>query len=234
MVNFHISRLSFTGLFWSTVFSNGVVILDQAKTSISSKHSHIESLRNSAAYNTGSISLSSSVSLALLTHYFRPKIIGEVGTFIGRSTYSLALGSSFSECDIPEIHTCDFSNDIRVNFDPILESVVQYANKSSTEMLQTLLEKNLFPDFYLLDGRVQEADIPLLKNLQAENAVFILDDFEGTEKGVSNAFALTNIFKNKFILAYPPQSELLRSYGLTDASTMAALIPSTRVQFVNQ
>lgn len=234
MNNFQISRLSFTDLFWRAVFSNGTVILDQAKASILSKHLHIEGLRKSAEYNTGSISLAASVSLALLSNYFRPKLIAEVGTFIGRSTYSLALGPSLSGQDAPVIHSCDFSNDICINFDTILERVAQYPKQSSTEMFRALLDKKLFPDVFLLDGRVQEADIPLLVNLRAENAVFILDDFEGTEKGVANAFALTNAFKNKFMLAYPPSNSFLRAYGLTDASTTAVLVPFTRIKFVNQ
>jgi hypothetical protein len=234
MNDFQISRLSFTDLFWRTVFSNGTAILDQAKASILSKHVHIEGLRKLAEYNTGSISLAASVSLAMLSNYFRPKIIAEVGTFIGRSTYSLALGPSLSEQEAPVIHTCDFSNDIRINFDAILERVAQYPKQSSTEMYRALLDEKLFPDLFLLDGRVQEADIPLLVNLRAENAVFILDDFEGTEKGVANAFALTNIFKNKFMFAYPPSSSFLCTYGLTDTSTTAVLVPFTRISFVNQ
>jgi hypothetical protein len=234
MNNFNISRLSFTDLFWRVVFSNGTVILDQAKSNILSKHMQIEGLRKSAEYNTGSISLASSVSLALLSNYFRPKIVAEVGTFIGRSTYSLALGPSLSGQKAPTIHTCDFSNDIRINFDSTLEEVVQYPKKSSTEMFQALLDKKIFPDVFLLDGRVQEADIPLLMNLRAENAVFILDDFEGTEKGVYNAFALTNIFKNNFMLAYPPSNSFLCAHGLTDASTTAVLLPQSRIKYVNQ
>jgi predicted O-methyltransferase YrrM len=130
MNDFHISRLSFTDLFWRAVFSNGTVILDQAKASILSKHLHIEGLRKSAEYNTGSISLAASVSLALLSNYFRPKLIAEVGTFIGRSTYSLALGPSLSGLEAQIIHTCDISNEIHINFDTILERVTQYRNRA--------------------------------------------------------------------------------------------------------
>ena len=234
MNDLNISRLSFTDLFWKVVFSNGTVILDQAKACILSKHLHIEDLRKSAEYNTGSISLAAAVSLSLLSNYFRPKIIAEVGTFIGRSTYSIALGPFLSGQEAPAIHTCDYSNDIPINFDAILKNVVQYPKKSSTEMFQALFDRKFFPDIFLLDGRIEETDLTQLTKLRADNAVFILDDFEGTEKGVSNAFALTNFFKNKFLLAYPPSKSFLCEYGLTDASTTAVLIPLTRIKFVNQ
>jgi hypothetical protein len=70
--------------------------------------------------------------------------------------------------------------------------------------------------------------------LHAENAIFLLDDFEGTEKGVTNAFKLLNVFKNNFLLAYPPSDSFLRSNGFLDSSTTAVLIPLSKLHFVNQ
>jgi hypothetical protein len=234
MNNFHISRISFSEIFWNIIFSNGAGIIDQAKKSILSKHLEIEALRTSAEYNTGSISIAASVGLSLLTNYFRPDVIAEVGTFIGRSTYSVALGNSLYGIKSPQIHTCDFSNDIRVDFDPILKEIVQYPKKSSTDMFNSIIAQGVSPDLYLLDGRLQQDDVGLLVKLQAENAVIILDDFEGTEKGVSNAFKLLNVFKNNFLLAYPPSTSLLKSYGFSDTSTSAVLIPLSKIKFVNQ
>ena len=54
--------------------------------------------------------------------------------------------------------------------------------KSSTDMFSAILENKLTPDIYVLDGRLQENDFPLLIKLHAENAIFLLDDFEGMEK----------------------------------------------------
>jgi hypothetical protein len=234
MNNFRINRHSFSEIFWSIVFTNGATIIDQAKRNIISKHLEIEALRKLAEYNTGSISIAASVGLSLLINYFRPGVVAEIGTFIGRSTYSLALGNSLNGLKSLQIHTCDFSNDIRIDFDTILENVIQYPKKSSTLMLNTIISQGIFPDVYLLDGRIQNDDIPLLVKLHAENSIFLLDDFEGTEKGVSNAFTLQNLFKNKFLLAYPPSNSFLRSYGFSDSSTTAVLIPLSKIAFVNQ
>ncbi len=234
MNNFHISRISFSEIFWNIIFSKGAGIIDQAKKKILSKHLEIEALRTSAEYNTGSISVAASVSLSLLTNYFRPDVVAEVGTFIGRSTYSVALGNSLCGIKTPQIHTCDFSNDIRIDFDPILKDIIQYPKKSSTDMFNTIIAQGISPDVYLLDGRIQQDDVGLLVRLHAENAVIILDDFEGTEKGVSNAFTLLNVFQNNFLLAYPPSNSLLKSYGFSDPSTTAVLIPLSKIIFVNQ
>jgi hypothetical protein len=234
MNNLHISRISFTDMFWRVIFSNGAGIIDEVKRSILSKHLDIEALRSKAEYNTGSISIAASVSLSLLASYFRPQIIAEVGTFIGRSTYSVSLGISLCGVKPPQIHTCDISNDIRVDFDPILKEVIQYPKKSSIEMFNAFIAQGVVPDAYLLDGRIQQDDIGLLVRLHAESAVIILDDFEGTEKGVSNAFTLLNVFQNNFLLAYPPSISLLKANGFTDASTTAVLIPRSKVIFTNQ
>lgn len=234
MNNFHINRISFSEIFWNIIFAKGAGVIDQAKKSILSKHLEIEALRASAEYNTGSISVAASVSLTLLTNYFRPDVVAEVGTFIGRSTYSVALGNSLCGIKSPQIHTCDFSNDIRVDFDPILENIVQYPKKSSTDMLSAIIAQGVSPDVYLFDGRIHQDDLGLLATLHAENALIILDDFEGTEKGVSNAITLLNVFRNNFLLAYPPSNSLLKSYGFLDASTTAVLIPVSKIIYVNQ
>lgn len=101
-------------------------------------------------------------------------------------------------------------------------------------MFNTIIAQGISPDVYLLDERIQQDDVGLLVRLHAENAVIILDDFEGTEKGVSNAFTLLNVFQNNFLLAYPPSNGLLKSYGFSDPSTTAVLIPLSKIIFVNQ
>jgi len=234
MVNLNINRKSIADVIWNIIFSHGSFIIDQTKSAIISKNYEIEALRKSAEYNTGSISIAASICIVMVTNYFRPRIIAEIGTFIGRSTYSLALGQKLCEISKPEIHTCDLSNDITLDFDPILKDIVQYPKSSSTNMLNTIKHHNVKPDLYLFDGRVQIDDLSLLLNLQANNAIIVLDDFEGTEKGVINAIHLTNTFKDNYLLVYPPTSKLLESFNILDSSTTAVLIPKNLIKFVNQ
>jgi predicted O-methyltransferase YrrM len=232
--NLKISRQNFSNLFWRTIFLNGAFVIERIKLEIIEQNDYFESLRKTAEYNTGSISLASSVCLALLTHYFKPSTVAEVGTFIGRSTFSLALGAHVNGNSLTNIHTCDYSNNIQLNFNKFDFNIFQYPKQSSTEMFSKIHNGNIKPDMYLLDGRLQPEDIKIISDLQIENALILLDDFEGTEKGVVNTFVLTENFKNNFIVAYPPTQSFLREYGLMDSCTTAAMVPMTRLEFVNQ
>ena len=51
----------------------------------------LEELRQNADYNTGSISTSSAWALYSVTSLFQPRMVLEVGTFIGKSTMSMAI-----------------------------------------------------------------------------------------------------------------------------------------------
>ncbi len=232
--NLKVSYQNFSKLFWEIVFINGAFIIDDIKNKILKKNNYFESLRKSANYNTGSISFASSVCLGLLSYYFKPKIICEVGTFIGRSTFSIALGSQINENLPTKIYTCDFSNDIKLNFKDYSFNIHQYPMKSSTELLTNLYQEDIIPDMYLFDGRIQSEDIKILESLKAEKTLILLDDFEGFEKGVINSLVLTQYFKNNFSVIYPPSQSFLKEYGLIDISTIAMLIPIERIQLVNQ
>jgi hypothetical protein len=39
-------------------------------------------------------------------------------------------------------------------------------------MFESIVNQNISPDIYLLDGRIQDDDISLLLKLQAENSLF--------------------------------------------------------------
>jgi len=234
MNNFNIGRQSFTNLFWETIFINGTPICNLVENQLSSKHKEIESLRKLAAYNTGSMSLASSLSLSLITYYFNPKIIVEIGTFIGRSTYSIALGSSLTQSQLEKIHTCDFSNDIPLNFDPVLDMVQQYPKTSSTEMLKQLQNRGIKPDFYFIDGRLTDEDLLLMESIDARSSIILMDDFEGTDKGVINSLKVTDHFKNNFMLSYSPPQYLLDKIGINDRSSLAVLVPASKISYVKQ
>jgi hypothetical protein len=88
-----------------------------------------------------------------MINHLRPDVVAEVGAFIGRSTYSVTLGHALNDVKSRQIQTCDFFNDIRIDFDSILESVIQYPKKSSTDMLNSIIDQSISTDIYLLDGR---------------------------------------------------------------------------------
>lgn len=193
----------------------------------------LDELREHADYNTGTLSLSASWCTFAIAEYFRPKTVVEVGTFIGRSTTAMAWGMQPHHADAI-IYTCDGSNDITLPvFSRYTNSgrIKQYPKTMAREMFEELLKSKVKADLAYLDGRLSPAEIRLLEEITAPGAVIVLDDFEGCEKGVANAMQLV---KPDSILVYPPERELLRSYGLRDACSTGLIVPGSRLQFVAQ
>ena len=133
------------------------------------------------------------------------------------------------------IHTCDLSNDILLDL-PVNSEIICYPKTSSTDMfrkLQNAGEKDF--DMMHIDGRIQAEDFSLMDQLLTEDAVILLDDFEGIEKGVANVFNFGAQKKlNKYLIVYPPDSELLLKYGFHDISTTSMLVPKQLLQLTAQ
>lgn len=156
-------------------------------------------LRKYADYNTGSLNEWDMVDLIAICHYFKPRVIAEVGTFIGRSTYALAVGAG----EMAMIYTCDASNDIPLpEMPPHSPAIIRHPRESSVEMFNKMLSAELGGrvDMFFIDGRVSEADRLLMEKLSHPKTVIVLDDFEGVEKGVANAMLLGT---SDHILIYP-------------------------------
>lgn len=227
-----IDQIHFSKVFWKILFSELAFHTKRIKKELLDATIPLESYRKEADLDTGSITFATALSIAAVTAHFRPRIVAEIGTYIGRSTYSTLLGSSVSSEHPIEIHTCDFSNDINLRF-PGSESVVQYPRTDSTTMLMRLAEKGIFPQAYVIDGRLSDEDILLLKKLGAKNAIFMFDDFRGIEKGVANVAKVIGAFPQDFLLAYPADEEPIFHLGTGDRAYLAVLVPTSFVKFVN-
>ena len=107
-----INRTHFSRAFWSILFENSAFINDGVREAIQEENQLLEGGRDASDFNTGSISYSSSLCIASAAAYFKPKCVAEVGTFIGRSAFSLLKGAQLSGGGLPTIYSCDFSNDI--------------------------------------------------------------------------------------------------------------------------
>ena len=170
-----------------------------------------QSLRIRAEYNTGSVPYDDAVDLYKIVKFFQPSNIAEVGTFIGVSTRTMQLAAPHAH-----IFTCDVSNDINLG----LVQVTQYPKKPSHEMFEDLAKQEEKVDLVYLDGRLSEKDIPHLTNVIHNETVFVLDDFEGTEKGVANAMVLEG---GNSVLIYP-----------RGGNKTAIVIPMTLLHLVRQ
>jgi predicted O-methyltransferase YrrM len=215
--------------FWDAVLGNSDEN-ETEKRELLKKLKELEQLRIGADYNTGSISAASAWCLYSLVRYFGVTRAIEIGTFIGKSTVSIAAAMDRISAN-SEVYTCDASNSLSI---PKCTNtkVIQYKKKTSTEMLSNL--EGVF-DFLFLDGRIQNRDIEYLEKLLTNQCLIALDDFEGTEKGVSNLFALrqSNVFQTHFLI-YPCQSSTLKELGFSSHSLLAVIIPAQLIKLTAQ
>jgi predicted O-methyltransferase YrrM len=174
----HIPQRALSVAFWASLDRFGRAPLEAFAA--------CEDNRPRAANDTGSVTEDDAVTLWRLVRCFRPQVIAEVGTFIGRSTTALRLGSG------AKVYTCDKDNDCFQ-----MEGVITHPKTSSTEMLKKITEK---VDLFFLDGRISQEDVELIAKLVTPNTVFVIDDFEGMEKGVHNVVKLSSVMKGNIFI----------------------------------
>ena len=174
-----------------------------------------QALRSQADYNTGSVPYDDAVELYKVVKFFQPKVIAEVGTFIGVSTHVMTLAVE----PLVDIYTCDASNDINL----ATIHIHQYIKTFSHEMFKDLAEKNVKVDLVYLDGRLGQDDVEPLSKIIHDKTVFVLDDFEGVEKGVANAMMLESPGR---VLIYPREG---RKTAISIPFTLLQVVPQEAV-----
>ena len=170
-----------------------------------------QALRSQADYNTGSLPYDDAIELYKVVRFFQPKVIAEVGTFIGVSTHVMTLAVE----PLVDIYTCDASNAI----DLATTNIHQYPKTVSHDMFKDLAEQGLKVDLIYLDGRLSQQDVEPLNKIVHDRTIFVMDDFEGVEKGVVNAMMLESPSR---ALIYPREG---RKTALSLPFTMLQVIP---------
>lgn len=196
-------------LVWGVIGSK----VDTNWESIEEMHSRRVVLHETADNRTGTLSVEDAVDVYQVVKLFNPKVIVEVGTYIGISTEAMRIAAPDAT-----IYTCDMSNDIDVSLDA---NIIQYPKQTSHQMFEDLAAKGVKADFVYLDGRLSASDVEPLGKIVHERTVFMLDDFEGVEKGVSNAMLISHA---NWMLVYPQ----------IDGGKTAIMIPHPLLQFVPQ
>ena len=230
MNTFRLSQRLFSYVFWDSVLSN-IDVHDGKRENLFFDLSKLEKLRKKADYNTGSISNAAAWCIYCVVKYFAPQNIMEIGTFIGKSSWSMAKAQDENYTDNSYFVTCDFSNDITIPWAGKTK-FKQYKKQSSTEMLKN---ETIIPDLVLMDGRIQNEDLILFEKLINPNTIILLDDFEGGEKGVINYLKLKELEKLKsHFLVYPCERSKLEKIGENSHSTTAVLLPNKLIELVAQ
>jgi hypothetical protein len=233
MEKMRINRNRLSELIWGTIFDSTSIYSISLRDELFSKSITLEELRAQADYDTGSISTGAIWTLFSACTFLKPKMIAEVGTFIGKSTFAMACALDLVPRHEGNIWTCDFSNSVNLDF-ATQTQVRQFKKRSSTDMFKTMVSENIACDFLVLDGRLQDQDYALLPAIWHSETVILLDDFEGIEKGVANGSQLMKFLHNSHHLLYPPSHELLRRHGLNEACSIGMIIPRNLVIFTNQ
>ena len=209
-INLQVGRQRFSELFWDIIGEED----GDEEISICEIVDEQQRLRLRADYKTGSVPVGDAIDLFLVVKYFQPKVIAEVGTFIGVSTRVMSEAAQ----ELSAIYTCDVSNDITVHEGNLL--ILQFPRTPSHEMFKQMAEKKVKVDLVYLDGRLSKEDMEPLSKIVHDDTIFVLDDFEGTEKGVANALLLE---RSNATLIYP-----------RNGNKTAILIPYSRIEFVRQ
>lgn len=229
---FNLSSHWLSAAFWETVFEGCYEQLPEALPAIFANYQRCEGFRGGADYNTGSISIASGACLYAICQHFQVSRIAEVGTFIGKSTSSMALAVGHNGVD-GAIHTCDKDNACFEPWPEIGCRVRTYPKQSSTAMLGELAKGSEKFDLFNFDGRIQPADIPLITQLSHPGTLYVFDDFEGTEKGVANVLALRQSLRS-YMLIEPCRTDILRRHGIEGRSLSALLFNTTNLMLTNQ
>lgn len=169
-----------------------------------------EKRRARANYNTGTITTEQMLQLRGLCEKYKPKVIVEIGTFIGNS--ALAMKAE-------KIYTCDRDNDCFEATD----SIVTFPRQTSTEMLGRLVDQGVKADLFFFDGRIAAPDIALIFRLSHPDTIYIFDDYRPDQKGIVNVKRLTPFLGKERMIVEP-------DHRLEGKSTLAAIVPQTLFQ----
>ncbi len=232
----NINSFDLSSIFWKKILDNSFLKIKPYQAQFFEKIDSLDKLRVQSSYNTGSISSTTAWLLFSITLYFKPKIILEIGSFIGKSTFSMAIAADFNltECSC-DIFCCDYSNEIK--FPNLTKTKIKQFHKTSSTNMFKKIDTNLSIDLIHVDGRLENEDFELIKERINHNTFFIIDDFEGNEKGVANLFNLLNhnvISRNTYCVIYPIDNLISKSYGLIEKSTTAVLLPIKNLKITSQ
>ncbi len=233
MKQININPVDLSLIFWKKILDNSLMKQHTYQKSFFAKIDSLDDLRDQSTFNTGSVSSTTAWILFSLCLFFKPKNILEVGSFIGKSTFSMALAAdTYLKEKKSEIFCCDLSN--KIIFPNLTTTKIhQFHKTTSTDMLKQIEDEKIF-DLIHLDGKLNPKDFDLLKNKISQNTLFAFDDFDGNNKGVINYHLLLDsnvISKKTHCVVYPVQKEISNSFNLLEPSTTAVVLPFNLLTF---
>lgn len=187
--------------------------------------------------NSGSIGLGSALTLFLVSHKRSPRLIAEVGTYIGNSAAAMALGAGLSGQAV-QLITCDLHPCTQTPLAGLTlpqGSGAHVVQDSSTKMFQALVAQKAKLDMLHLDGRLMPEDLQLLAQLLKDDTLIALDDCEGDEKGHMNLDLLRRAgLLKQHVYVEPFPQQLFRAWNLETRSVTGLLLPIKLISYTRQ
>ena len=180
-----------------TVFIDLTKKIDDLRQTAIEKYPDIP--RGPDELDSGTISVPDAKLLYLLVRYFKPKVIFEIGTWIGTSSMIMAEAMKKNNND-GHIYTCDANTFFAV--DDLYQDVITTINAYSDVALDSI-PTDTKVDFVFADGELTFATIKKLKPLLHKDAIVSTHDFTlPAEKGVLNLIRmqLASFFSYSYIL----------------------------------
>ena len=159
--------------------------------------------------DSGTISVPDAKLLYLLVRYFKPKVIFEIGTWIGTSSMVMAEAMKKNNND-GHIYTCDANTFFAVDY--LYQDVITTIKAYSDVALDSI-PTDTKVDFVFADGELTFATIKKLKPILHKDAIVSTHDFTlPAQKGVLNLLRmqLASFFSYSYIL---PQNIDNQSYN---------------------
>jgi len=236
MKNIHINPSDLSLIFWNKILNNAYLKQISFRSDFFSKIDSLDELRSQSTYNTGSISSTTAWLLFSICLYYKPQTILEIGSFIGKSTFSMAFAAdTYNKEKESEIYCCDYSNEII--FPKLTKTKITQFHKTKSTLMFRTIDKKIKIDLIHIDGRVQSKDFEIMKDRISENTLIIFDDYEGIEKGTINWINLINngvLSRDTHCLINPIQNQVAKSYHLIEPSNTAVVIPISSLRFTPQ
>ena len=187
--------------------------------------------------NSGSIGLGGALTLFLAAHQRAPRLIAEVGTYIGNSAAAMGLGAG-TAAQVFQLVTCDMHPCTQQPLNGLTlppGSGAQVVQGSSTQMFQALAAKQAKLDMLHLDGRLMPDDLKLLARLLKDDTLIALDDCEGDEKGHMNLDLLRRaglLQQHAYVEPFP--RDVFRAWDLETRSVTGLLVPLKLISYTRQ
>jgi len=163
-------------------------LISTPKSSLSNIESFKDKIVNRAT------SLADCLYLYLLIRHYKPKVVFEIGTWIGTS--AAVMAEAIRKNGSGKLYTCDINN-IQIISDDY-KDIITYYNMHSDDTLDKLYKENIIIDFVFNDAHISKITVDKLKKVISKDIIFTTHDYKlPYDKGVKCVYLMNKFFVKK-------------------------------------